>query len=173
MSVITSASSLQVPAEIVRPNYAATGQLQGQTPPYVIIHSDEHIQALYRAGQIARRMLELTCSLVEEGISTDDIDRQVHDQIIAEGAYPAPLNYLGFPKSVCASVNEEICHGIPNDRTLRAGDIAKFDVSIYTSEGFFGDNCATVTVGEVDARGQELVTVTAEALNTAIAGCVR
>jgi methionyl aminopeptidase len=96
---------------------------------------------------VAREVLEFACSLAVAGRSTDSIDAEVHAAILRRNVYPAPLNYRGFPKSLCAAVNEEICHGIPNDRPLENGDIAKFDVSIYTGEGYFGDNCATVVVG--------------------------
>ena len=124
-----------------------------------------------RAGQLARKMLELSCYLAQPGVTTNEIDALVHAQIVGAGAYPAPLNYRGFPKSICSAVNHEICHGIPSDRPLQDGDMVKFDVSVYTEEGYFGDNCATVMVGDVDERGQELVKVTAEALTAAIEGC--
>jgi methionyl aminopeptidase len=82
---------------------------------------------------VAREVLEFACSLAVAGRSTDSIDAEVHAAILRRNVYPAPLNYRGFPKSLCAAVNEEICHGIPNDRPLENGDIAKFDVSIYVS----------------------------------------
>ena len=83
---------------------------------------------------------------LQVGRTTDSIDAEVHDFIVAEGFYPAPLNYRGFPKSLCAAVNHEICHGIPNARALEDGDVCKFDVSVFSPEGFFGDNCATILV---------------------------
>jgi methionyl aminopeptidase len=85
------------------------------------------------------------------GRSTNDIDAEVHASIVAMGVYPAPLNYRGFPKSLCSAVNHEVCHGIPTDRKLQSGDICKFDVSVFTEDGYFGDNCATVLVGVVKA----------------------
>lgn len=78
------------------------------------------------------------------GVTTDDIDAKVHDAIVAAGAYPSPLNYFGFPKSICSSVNEVVIHGIPDDRPLREGDIAKFDISLYyqVRVRFFDTNIA-------------------------------
>ena len=104
---------------------------------------------------------------------------------MANGAYPSPLNYAGFPKSLCSSINEVICHGIPDDRPLKEGDIASFDVSLFF-EGFHGDNCATTIVGGEDAMkdddlgderreliitGQRLIQATQEALEVAISTC--
>eukprot|EP00617_Octactis_speculum_P015729 CAMPEP_0185745708 /NCGR_PEP_ID=MMETSP1174-20130828/4101_1 /TAXON_ID=35687 /ORGANISM="Dictyocha speculum, Strain CCMP1381" /LENGTH=318 /DNA_ID=CAMNT_0028419891 /DNA_START=1 /DNA_END=957 /DNA_ORIENTATION=+ len=160
-----------VPRHILRPSYAHTG-IVAPSPTFVVVQGDAEIQALERAGSIARRMLEVACSLAQPGVTTDDIDAVVHNRMIEAGVYPAPLNYRGFPKSICASVNNEICHGIPNKRPLEDGDIVKFDVSVYTEEGFFGDNCASICVGEVDERGLELVTATSQALTDAITKCV-
>eukprot|EP00607_Mallomonas_marina_P001072 CAMPEP_0182427812 /NCGR_PEP_ID=MMETSP1167-20130531/19990_1 /TAXON_ID=2988 /ORGANISM="Mallomonas Sp, Strain CCMP3275" /LENGTH=246 /DNA_ID=CAMNT_0024610329 /DNA_START=295 /DNA_END=1035 /DNA_ORIENTATION=+ len=92
---------------------------------------------------LARRMLDFACSKVEVGITTDDIDALTHDEIVRNGAYPSPLNYAGFPKSICTSVNEVVCHGIPDNRELEKGDIVSIDISLYYN-GFHGDNCATV-----------------------------
>lgn len=170
-SVLGRRSLRTVPSHIRAPSYAATGEVE-PTPQHIVLQTKQGIEALWRAGALARSMLELTCSLAKPGVTTNEIDAVVHEAILDKGAYPAPLNYRGFPKSVCAAVNEEICHAIPDDRPLKAGDIAKFDVSIYTDEGYFGDNCATVVVGgDVDARGQQLVHVTAECLTAAIAQC--
>uniref|UniRef100_A0A7S2WP08 Methionine aminopeptidase n=1 Tax=Rhizochromulina marina TaxID=1034831 RepID=A0A7S2WP08_9STRA len=166
-----SARSMRtVPSTIVHPPYAATGQVPA-CPPYVVLQTEEGLHKLRKAGQLAREMLELTCSLAVPGKTTDEIDAEVHEAIVARGAYPAPLNYRGFPKSVCSSINREVCHGIPSSRPLEEGDIAKFDVSVYF-DGHFGDNCATVCVGEVDAEGQRLVTASREAILAALPYCV-
>ena len=121
---------------------------------------------------LARRMLEFACSLVEEGITTDEIDALTHNEIIKNGAYPSPLNYAGFPKSICTSVNEVVCHGIPDDRPLQRGDIIGIDVSLFYN-GFHGDNCATVPVGlnpdpERAQVSQKIISTTQSALNKAI-----
>lgn len=107
------------------------------------------------AARLARQVLDYACSLAKPGVLTDDIDTAVHQAIIDAGAYPSPLNYAGFPKSLCSSINEVICHGIPDTRPLQLGDIVSFDVSCFV-DGVHGDNCATVIVGdeqEVDEIG--------------------
>jgi methionyl aminopeptidase len=92
--------------------------------------------------------------MAKPGMTTDVIDEAVHKSLIAAGAYPSPLNYVGFPKSVCTSINEVICHGIPDTRPLQFGDIVSFDVSCFIG-GVHGDNCATVIVG--DEQEQDVV----------------
>jgi len=118
-------------------------------PEQILIHSAVSAERMSAAARLARRMLDYTCSLAKPGITTDEIDRQVHQRILREGAYPSPLNYAGFPKSVCSSVNEVICHGIPDARELTEGDVVSFDVSCFFG-GVHGDNCATVIVGDCE-----------------------
>lgn len=152
----------KVPPYITRPSYAnnPTGHV-----PYniksdqIMIHNETSIDKLRNAAKIARECLNLACDLAQNiGITTDEIDSIVHDTMIQKyNVYPSPLNYSGFPKSLCSSVNEVICHGIPDTRPLQYGDIASFDVSCYTNELMHGDNCATVIVGNyhdgVDSAG--------------------
>ena len=110
---------------------------------------------------------------VQPGVTPDEIDAAVHDKIVSLGAYPAPLNYYGFPKSICSSPNQVICHGIPDTRPLRWGDILKLDVSVFAG-GFFGDCCGTFAVGgarAVDAAGRNLIFATKRSLAAAIAIC--
>jgi methionyl aminopeptidase len=131
------------------PPYAATGIVMPPRTNFVEIPDPSTIDALRHSGRIARQVLEIACRAAQVGITTDEIDAIVHDTLINEyNAYPSPLNYMGFPKSVCASVNEVICHGIPDRRPLAYGDIVSFDVSCYTN-GVHGDNCGTVIVGDV------------------------
>src|SRR5690606_4874670 len=101
--------------------------------------------------------------LVRPGITTDEIDAAVHEMTIAAGAYPSPLNYHGYPKSVCTSVNEVICHGIPDDRALQDGDIVNLDVTVFL-DGVHGDTNATFLVGEVDPESRQLVRVAEECM---------
>merc|ERR1719291_243359 len=103
------------------------------------------------ASQLARRLLDFVChpSVSKVGRTTEDIDKLVHQATLDHGAYPSPLNYMGFPKSVCSSINEVVCHGIPDKRRLELGDVLSFDVSCYI-DGVHGDNCATVIVGDVE-----------------------
>jgi len=157
-----------VPKKIVRPPYAESGIVEPPENVIVLHRRPEEVQALRKAARLARRVLDLACSLAKPGVTTNEIDAQVHEAICAEGAYPAPLNYRGFPRSVCSSVNNEVCHGIPSDRPLVSGDIAKFDASVYTPEGFFGDNCGTVIVGEGDADAVRLDATCKRALDEAI-----
>ena len=115
------------------------------------------------AGQAAAEVLEELSRAVAPGITTDELDRICHDACIARGGYPSPLHYKGFPKSLCTSINEIICHGIPDDRVLQDGDIVNCDVTIYLG-GVHGDTNATFLVGDVDAEGRRLVQVTREAM---------
>ena len=109
-------------------------------------------------------------SYLQPGITTDEIDKAVHQMIIDNGAYPSPLGYCGFPKSVCTSVNECICHGIPDSRPLEDGDIINIDVTVYLN-GYHGDTSATFLCGDVDDEAKKLVQVTKESLDKAISIC--
>ncbi len=104
---------------------------------------------------------------VRVGVTTDEIDRVVHDACIERNCYPSPLNYQGFPKSCCTSVNEVVCHGIPDKRPLEDGDILNIDVSVF-HDGVHGDLNDTVPVGNVDSRGLALIECARESLNQAI-----
>jgi methionyl aminopeptidase len=121
-----------------------------------------------RACAAAARVLRVAGEAVRPGITTDGIDELAHAEIVRLGAYPSPLNYRGFPKSICTSVNEVICHGIPDSRPLEGGDIVNLDVTVYL-DGMHGDCSATFLVGEVDADGRRLVQVARECLHEGIA----
>lgn len=105
---------------------------------------------------MSRNVLDYANSLVKPGVTTDEIDTKVHEFIISQGGYPSPLNYFNFPKSICTSINEVICHGIPDDRQLVEGDIVNVDVSIY-KHGLHVDLNETYFVGECDAQSKHLV----------------
>ncbi|KAJ0981485.1 hypothetical protein J5N97_009740 [Dioscorea zingiberensis] len=120
--------------------------------------------------RLAAQVLEQAGTLVKAGTTTDEIDKAVHQMIIDNGAYPSPLGYGGFPKSVCTSVNECICHGIPDSRPLEDGDIINIDVTVYLN-GYHGDTSATFLCGDVDDEAKKLVQVTRESLNKAISIC--
>jgi methionyl aminopeptidase len=97
---------------------------------------------------IARQVLDYACNIAEAGMTTDDVDKLAHEEMIRLGVFPSPINYRGFPKSICTSVNEIACHGIPTeDVTLSNGDVLSIDVSLF-HKGYHGDNCKTVIVGE-------------------------
>jgi methionyl aminopeptidase len=121
-----------------------------------------------RTGQDAAEILLMAGTLVKPGITTDEIDRAVHEASIEKGGYPSPLNYRGFPKSVCTSVNEVICHGIPDSRPLADGDIINIDVTLW-KDGVHGDTSATFLVGDVDDLSITLVRETARSLDLGIA----
>ena len=155
-----------VPPGIPRPPYAESGE----PPPgrEAAVKSPEVIARMRVAGRIAAEILREAGALVAPGVTTDEIDAAVHEATIARGAYPSPLNYHGYPKSVCTSVNEVICHGIPDDRALEDGDIVNLDVTAYV-DGVHGDTNATFLVGQVDAGSRRLVQVTRECLDRGIA----
>ncbi len=155
-----------VPAGIARPDYALTGVRTKRPEPRV--KSPDVIERMRRSGALAAQVLRQTGEAVAPGVTTDELDVLAHDLIVAAGAYPSPLNYSGFPKAICTSVNEVICHGIPDSRKLRDGDIVNIDVTVYR-EGVHGDCNATFFVGQVDEAGRRLVKVTRECLERGIA----
>jgi len=138
--------------------------------PYRGSHTNppEIIERMRRAGEIAADTLIAAGNLVQPGVTTDAIDALVHDRLCAAGAYPSPLGYRGYPKSVCTSVNEVICHGIPDSTVLSEGDIINVDVTAYL-DGVHGDTSATFLVGEVAPDIRALVERTEEATRRAIA----
>ncbi|HEX4903039.1 MAG TPA: type I methionyl aminopeptidase [Acidimicrobiales bacterium] len=154
-----------VPEHIELPTYVVEGRVDRWDEPPV--KSADVIERMRRTGHDAARVLALAGAAVAPGVRTDEIDRIVHEATIEAGAYPSPLLYGGpdnaFPKSVCTSVNEVICHGIPDDRELRDGDIVNVDVTIYR-EGVHGDTNRTFLVGDVDELSRRLVRVTHESL---------
>lgn len=134
------------------------------------LKSSEDMVKMRAAGKLAAQTLQHVAPFIKPGISTEDINEIVHRFITEHGAYPSPLNYRGFPKSVCTSVNDVICHGIPSkDVILKEGDIVNVDVTA-TLDGYFGDTSKTFYVGQIIAPDREHVTkVAAECLARAIA----
>jgi methionyl aminopeptidase len=151
----------EVPAEIGRPPYAETGDVVPWDEPR--IKSPDVIERMRHAGSVAAEILRLAGEAVRPGITTDEIDTYVHDLYVERGAYPSPLNYHGYPKSLCTSVNEVICHGIPDSRVLLTGDIVNLDVTAYIG-GVHGDTNATFYVGDVDPVSRRLTEVTEECM---------
>src|SRR5919197_4522935 len=150
-----------VPPHIPRPEYADTGRPSQRQMPALM--TGERLERMRRACRAAARVLHLTGAAVRPGVSTDELDAIAHEGYIREGGFPSTLNYRGFPKSLCTSVNEVVCHGIPDSRRLESGDVINLDVTIYL-EGMHGDCSATFLVGEVDQQGRRLVRVTEECL---------
>jgi len=149
----------QVPGAIAPTDYYSTGTPERWDEP--MVKSPDVIARMRTAGRIAAEVLAVTGTAVAPGVTTDDLDVVAHDAYIERGAFPSTLNYHGYPKSICTSVNEVICHGIPDDRPLVDGDIVNIDVTAYI-DGVHGDCNATFYVGDVDAESQMLVEATRE-----------
>ena len=116
------------------------------------------------AGRLAAEVLRMIRPHVQPGITTGELDRLCHDYIVnVQQAIPAPLNYKGFPRSICTSVNHQVCHGIPGDKTLKKGDIVNIDVTVI-KDGYHGDTSKMFFVGEPSIQAKRLVTVTRECL---------
>ncbi|XP_070830256.1 methionine aminopeptidase 1D, mitochondrial isoform X1 [Chaetodon trifascialis] len=159
-----------VPKHIARPDYVGT-TLVPEWPDYIEIKGQEQIEGLARACQLARHVLLLAGCNLKVGMTTDEIDFIVHQETIKHNAYPSPLRYGGFPKSVCTSVNNVVCHGIPDSRQLQDGDIINIDVTVYL-DGYHGDTSETFLIGEVDEIGQRLVETARRCRDEAIAACM-
>jgi methionyl aminopeptidase len=151
-----------VPPGIPLPDYVADGVPQAR-PPRSVIKGPPAIAGMRAACAAARRVLDRTLAAVAIGVTTDALDAIAHDACLAEGGYPSCLGYHGYPKSICTSINEVICHGIPDSRPLADGDIINVDVTIFLG-GFHGDCSETVMVGTPDAESARLIEVTRECL---------
>jgi methionyl aminopeptidase len=154
-----------VPDTIARPDYVLSGG-RVSTPTGRQVQTAESLERMRRACRVAAEVLLRAGDAVEAGVTTDEIDAVAHDTYVALGAYPSTLGYRGasgrereYPKSVCTSVNGVICHGIPNSRPLREGDIVNVDVTAYL-DGMHGDTSATFVVGEVSPAVDALVETT-------------
>jgi len=156
-----------VPIEIPRPDYAERG-VPIQTTPDDLRKDQATVERMRQAGSAARRVLRRVASHIAPDITTEELDHICHEACIEEGGYPSPLNYNGYPKSLCTSINEIICHGIPDSRALKDGDIINCDVTIFL-DGVHGDHSETFTVGDVDNQSRELIRVTRECLYLGIA----
>jgi methionyl aminopeptidase len=154
-----------VPAEIVRPEYVGKSAPTPSTDPWV--QTPEVIEAMRVASKIAARALAAGGAAVAPGVTTDEVDRVVHEYLVEHRAYPSTLGYRGFPKSCCTSLNEVICHGIPDTTVIADGDIVNIDVTAYIG-GVHGDTNATFLAGDVAEEDRLLVERTHEALSRAI-----
>lgn len=158
--------ALSVPSNIIRPEYVGKKAPAEWTGGHV--KSADQIEKIRAAGKLAAQAIELAGSSIQVGMSTNQLDVIVHDFLISNGAYPSTLGYRGFPKSCCTSVNEIICHGIPDDTEIQEGDIVNIDVTAYL-DGFHGDSNQTFKVGHVSEEVSLLVDRTKESLERAIA----
>lgn len=133
------------------------------------IKTASEIEKMRVAGKLAAEVLEMIAPHVVPGVTTNELDRICHDYIVNEQqAIPAPLNYRGFPKSICTSVNQQVCHGIPNDKKLKSGDIVNIDITVI-KDGFHGDTSKMFLVGEVSPYAKRLVQITQECLHLGVA----
>ncbi|MFE5671536.1 type I methionyl aminopeptidase [Agromyces sp. NPDC056523] len=150
-----------VPSAIPRPEYvgraAPTPNTGGDR------YSADEVERIRAAGRVAAGAIEAAARAIRPGATTDELDRIAHEHVVAHGAYPSTLGYRGYPKSSCTSVNEVICHGIPDDTVLEDGDLVNIDVTAYL-DGVHGDLNHTFLVGEVSEETRLLVERTREAL---------
>jgi len=148
-----------VPAHIRRPEYVGKKEPKRSNQN---VQTPETIEKMRRAGKIAAQAVVLAGEHCKPGVTTDEIDEIVHQFLIDNGAYPSTLGYKGFPKSCCTSLNEVICHGIPDSTVIEDGDIINVDVTAYI-DGVHGDTNQTFCVGEVSQEARDLVDRTREA----------
>jgi methionyl aminopeptidase len=155
----------QVPAQIIRPEYV------GKPAPAMHIGGDRYdeatIQKIRRASRIAAQALQIVLDSAKSGMTTDQLDEIGHEFLLSQGAYPSTLGYRGFPKSLCTSVNEVICHGIPDETVLEEGDIVNVDISAFV-DGVHGDTNGTVAIGNVSEEVALLIERTHEAMHRGI-----
>ncbi len=161
----TLSPARRVPASIARPEYVGRARPQPCLGPEV--KDPETVERMRVAGRLAAQALLEVARHVAPGVTTDELDRVGHEFLLDHGAYPSTLGYRGFPKSLCTSVNEVVCHGIPDSTELRDGDIVNVDITAYVvveGLGVHGDTDATYLVGEVDEESRLLVERTHEAM---------
>jgi methionyl aminopeptidase len=136
----------------------------GKNPVSVTLKTPEQQEKMRVAGQLAADVLDMIGEYVKPGVTTGELDRICHEYITQEqGAVPAPLNYRGFPKSICTSVNNVVCHGIPGDKKLKSGDAVNIDITVI-KDGFHGDTSRMFMVGKENILAKRLSTVAREAM---------
>lgn len=138
----------------------------------VRLKSKQEIDLMRASGKLAAEILVRSSELVRPGITTDEINTFVHDFTVKNGAYPSPLNYHGYPKSVCTSVNDCVTHGIPGNYVLKEGDIINIDVTCQL-KGYHGDCSATYAVGKISPSAEQLIRVAKECLDVGIAATAK
>ncbi len=147
-------------------SYALEGHM---VPDHDMIKNPEQIEGIRKSSQINIAVLDYVAEHIKEGMTTEEINEMVHEKTLELGGIPAPLNYDGFPKSVCTSVNDEVCHGIPSENiVLKSGDIVNVDVSTIL-DGYFSDSSRMFCIGEVSEENKKLVDVAKRAVEIGIA----
>ena len=152
---------LSVPAHINRPEYV--GKLAPAKFTGSHVRTTDEIQKIRAAGKLAAQAIELVGEAIRPGVTTDQLDRLAHEFLVSQGAYPSTLGYRGYPKSICSSINEVICHGIPDDTVLQDGDIVNIDITAFLN-GFHGDSNRTFAIGDIAEEVQLLIERTHEAM---------
>ena len=132
------------------------------------LHGPQDFEGMRKAGRLAAEALDLLTPYVQPGVTTEAIDKLAFEFAMDHKAYPAPLSYRGYPKSICTSINHVVCHGIPDDKPMRSGDIVNIDVTLIV-DGWHGDSSRMYLVGEVPRRAERLVQVTYESMMRGIA----
>ncbi|XP_024316774.1 methionine aminopeptidase 1B, chloroplastic isoform X2 [Brachypodium distachyon] len=160
---------LAVPEHIPRPSYVG-GKRPQELPAIRQIHNAEGITGMKAACKLAARVLDFAGTLVKPSVTTNEIDRAVHHMIVEAGAYPSPLGYGGFPKSICTSVNECVCHGVPDSTQLQNGDIINIDVNVFLN-GYHGGTSRTFVCGEASESIKHFLKAAEECLERGISVC--
>ncbi|CDR44104.1 CYFA0S13e03488g1_1 [Cyberlindnera fabianii] len=159
-----------VPTTDYHEDGAPTSEILNDRTSKIPIYNEEELKMIRKAADIGREVLDIAAAAAKVGVTTDAIDEIVHRETIARGGYPSPLNYYNFPKSVCTSVNEVICHGIPDKRPLKDGDILNIDISVYY-QGYHADLNETYYIGTPSKEAINVVETARECLDLAIATC--
>ncbi|XP_076240732.1 methionine aminopeptidase 1D, mitochondrial isoform X2 [Calliopsis andreniformis] len=159
----------KVPSCIPKPSYSQSA-MPREGPKKPEVKDKNQIACMRDSCNFAKQVLSHLQKYVKPGITTDELDAIAHELIINNGAYPSPLNYRGFPKSICTSINNVACHGIPDTRPLQKGDILNIDVTVFLN-GYHGDCSKMFEVGECDKEAKRLISVTELCLKTAIEIC--
>jgi methionyl aminopeptidase len=136
--------------------------------PRIVLHAPEDFDGMRRAGRLAAEVLDMITPHVKVGVTTEELDRLCHEYILAHNAIPAPLNYRGYPKSICTSINHVVCHGIPGLKRLADGDTVNLDITVIL-DGWHGDTSRMFGVGDVSIKAKRLMDVTYEAMMRGIA----
>ena len=148
--------------------YIDAATAPGRNTGAMKIHNDADFEGMRRAGRLGAETLDFIAPYVKPDVTTGELDALCHDFMTERGSTPAPLNYRGFPKSICTSINHVVCHGIPADKKLRDGDILNIDVTVII-DGWHGDTNRMYPVGKVGVKGRRLIDVTYEAMMRGIA----
>ncbi|XP_046421747.1 methionine aminopeptidase 1D, mitochondrial [Neodiprion fabricii] len=158
-----------VPSYIPKPSYAESS-IPCDRLKEAEIKDKNQIECMRHSCILARQILGKVRNFLKVGFTTEQLDAKLHQLIINNGAYPSPLNYQGFPKSICTSINNVACHGIPDSRPLHNGDILNVDITVFLN-GYHGDCSAMFKVGEVDEEARQLIDATETCLSKAISIC--